>query len=271
MALRLSSVFKIGTQLGMLGTSGAILLGLCRACTAVTQAGDPTLLLASLGLAYTLLRLTASARNESTRLREVDLLATLLASMVGVWLLTIALTKPTPCPLCVAFWLCHFATLAQDVARSPRTARLALPAMAVSVLCLGAIRADRAAWSNLLAFVTEHSPSAATAKMARPGDEIRPEIVLKPTTRLVIWTTCLPCQRVAATNHLQAFLRRYPDARVWVARGAEKNLPSEMPDTWNIVPEFFFETLGISSSSPPAYALLEGHRIKSIGWLKEYE
>ena len=274
MLARTSFWIGILARLGLVLLPLGILSRVCRECQGGARA-DLTLPLAVAGLLFGVLRIVAfrfreREGEEGGWLKESDLAVSTLASMLGVWLLAATLAKPVPCPLCTAFWVCHYLTVALDATASLRTVRVLLPALVASSLCMVVARVDRAAWTNLMAFLENHDLAPGGARLVRPGENIDPGIILKPTTHLIVWTTCVPCQRTAAGPPLRAFLNRYPDARTWVARGAEKSLPSAIPDDWNIVPYFFFDALGMTETSPPAYATLTGHRIDSVGWLKDF-
>ncbi|HZH97433.1 MAG TPA: hypothetical protein VEX38_00560, partial [Fimbriimonadaceae bacterium] len=249
------------------------MVGACAACADPESRTWLSLALAPAGLVFAAIRFLGSlkALGSTPALAALDYSVSLTGTLLGFWFLSIMAVRHQWCVPCLVFWACHYASVCADTPRAPRLTRLFWIATLSSMAALAAARMDKVAWSNFQALSLTYLPAAmADTEWIRPGQSIPQDIRLGAKTALVVWTACKPCGRIAAQTGLRNFSQKYPGFKSWVMRGTETSLPPELQKNYLIAPPDFFTDLGIQRDDPPAYILLEGHRVVTIGQLKDY-
>lgn len=260
-------------QLPNLMMVGASVWLLSVGCGTCAGAGPLTSALPWLGLAYGFVRFLGAGSRAHESVRSIAWLASLAASVAGIWLVYVMMLREHACIACIVFWLAHIGGVLFEKGLSK--SRWMLHALAVLAATSGTLvaRFDKAAaleaetWALILL-----PPGKEPVAWIRPGQSIHPDIAIGPgKTAVVVWTNCPPCAKVAATNGgLSAFLADYPAARRWIARSAAGDIPANLAEGHQIAPSFFLESLGMAEDDPPAYVVLDGHKVVAVGRLADY-
>lgn len=269
-SVALSLDFAQLPNLLMVGASVWLLSVGCGTCAG---AGPLTSALPWLGLAHGVVRFLGTGSRAKEEVRSIAWFSSLVASVAGIWLVYLMMLREHVCTACVVFWLSHIGSVLIEKGQS--RSRWMLHAIAVLAATSGTLvaRFDKTAalevetWALILL-----PPGQEPVTWIRPGQSIHPDIVIGPgKTAVVVWTNCPPCAKVAATSGgLNAFLADHPGARRWIARSAAGDIPATLAEGHVVAPPLFLESLGMAEDDPPAYVVLDGHKVVAVGRLADY-